>query len=112
MLTVPYLVDAWILEKLQTRANGNFLFARLIVERLEYGVFNIDGIKDLVTSILPNNVAEMYRRIFCKYQEDQHKYIRYGGMLYLGKISQEDMLTPSQFAFLPCCLRAQALRFA
>jgi hypothetical protein len=73
---LTYAVDDWILEKLQDRAKGNFLYASLMVERLQDGAFSVDDIMVLITSKVPNNFAEMYRRVFRQYQEDQHKYIR------------------------------------
>ncbi|KAK3389894.1 hypothetical protein B0H63DRAFT_464493 [Podospora didyma] len=69
------LLDDWILDKLQDRAKGNFLYAKLMVERLKDDVLNIDDIMTLVRSKVPNNFAEIYRRIFLQYGEDQRKYI-------------------------------------
>ena len=70
-------MDDWIQEKLQTRAKGNF-YAKLVAEWLQYDWLSIDDIKYLITSRVPNKIAEMYRRIFFQCQEEQHKYIRYG----------------------------------
>jgi hypothetical protein len=70
------IVDDWILENLQDKAKGNFMYAKLMVEHLEDGAFSVDDIMVLITSKVPNNFAEMYRRVFRRYQEDQYKYIR------------------------------------
>lgn len=72
------VVDDWIQEKLQTRARGNFLYAKLMSDWLQDDVLSVDDIRDLITSRVPNKIEEMYRRIFLQYQEEQqHKYMRY-----------------------------------
>ncbi|KAF4854576.1 hypothetical protein CGCSCA2_v009577 [Colletotrichum siamense] len=70
-------LDEWVLQKLQEKARSNFLYAKLMVEWLQEDVFTIDEVIDFIKSRVPNNIAEMYKRIFRQYQEDQHKYIRY-----------------------------------
>lgn len=76
LLTTLHIVDDWILEKLQMRAKGNFLYARLMVNWLKDDVFTVDDIMDLLVSRVPDKITEMYRRIFLQYQRDQHKYTR------------------------------------
>ncbi|EQB48610.1 hypothetical protein CGLO_12147 [Colletotrichum gloeosporioides Cg-14] len=68
-------LDEWILQKLQDKAKSNFLYARLMVEWLKDDVFTVDDVIAFVKSKVPNNIAEMYRRIFRHYQESQHKFI-------------------------------------
>ncbi|KAF5502847.1 hypothetical protein CGCA056_v014210 [Colletotrichum aenigma] len=68
-------LDEWVLQKLQAKAESNFLYARLMVEWLKEDVFTIDDVITFIKSRVPNNIAEMYKRIFRQYQKDQHRYI-------------------------------------
>ncbi|KAI8262677.1 hypothetical protein K4K58_000478 [Colletotrichum sp. SAR11_239] len=65
-------LDEWVLQKLQAKAESNFLYARLMVEWLKEDVFTIDDVITFIKSRVPNNIAEMYKRIFRQYQKDQH----------------------------------------
>ncbi|KAI8277771.1 hypothetical protein K4K59_009416 [Colletotrichum sp. SAR11_240] len=69
-------VGEWVLQELQAKAKGNFLYAKLMVEWLKDGVFTIDDVAAFIKSRVPNHFSEMYNRIFGQYQEEQHKYIR------------------------------------
>lgn len=71
------VVGQWALENLQEKSNGNFLYAKLMAEKLTAGVFSVYDIKRLITSMIPNDLAELYRRIYLQYPEDQREYIRY-----------------------------------
>jgi hypothetical protein len=70
-------VDDWVLEKLQTRAKGNFLYASLMVKHLRNSTYNVDDVINLITSMVPSDFASIYSRILNQYQKDQHKYVRY-----------------------------------
>lgn len=47
-----------------------------MAEWLKEDVFTIDDVITFIKSRVPNNIAEMYKRIFRQYQKDQHRYIR------------------------------------
>ncbi|KAK3315619.1 hypothetical protein B0H66DRAFT_347658 [Apodospora peruviana] len=65
----------WVLSKLQTRAKGNFLFARLMVSQLKDVAITVDDIIEFVKSSLPTDLTQIYGRIFDQYQLAQHKYL-------------------------------------
>ncbi|KAI8214733.1 hypothetical protein K4K53_011858 [Colletotrichum sp. SAR 10_77] len=93
-------LDEWILQKLQAKAESNFLYARLMVEWLKEDVFTIDDVITFIKSRVPNNIAEMYKRIFRQYQEDQHRYIR--SQLFLNSSKTDaDQETVSCFPWSP-----------
>ena len=52
-----------------------------MVEWLQKDGLSIDDTMVLITSRVPNKIAEMYKRIFLRYQEEQRKYIRYGEIM-------------------------------
>jgi hypothetical protein len=64
------------MDHLRQRAKGNFLYATLIVNRLQSAV-SIHDVIDLITSSVPDDLVNIYRRIFSQYQKAQHKYVRY-----------------------------------
>ncbi|KAF3801959.1 hypothetical protein GCG54_00015182 [Colletotrichum gloeosporioides] len=70
------IVTEWVLQEVQAKAKGNFLYARLIVDWLKDRVFTIDDVAVFIKSRVPDHFAEIYHRIFRQYyQEDQHKYV-------------------------------------
>ncbi|KAF0319210.1 hypothetical protein GQ607_013603 [Colletotrichum asianum] len=67
-------LDDWVLRQLKENSQGNFLYAKLMVEGLKK-MFNIDDVVTFIKSGVPNDFANIYRRIFCQYEEHEHKYI-------------------------------------
>lgn len=53
-----------VLEVLQSRAEGNFLWARLMAESLQSEATNLDEIRTLIDKGLPRTFFEYYSRIF------------------------------------------------
>ncbi|KAK4223080.1 hypothetical protein QBC38DRAFT_539242 [Podospora fimiseda] len=68
-------LDDWILNKLQLKSAGNFLYAKFMVDELQHDVLNVDDIVNMIKSKVPTDLAERYRRIFDRYQESQKKYV-------------------------------------
>ncbi|KAK0743542.1 hypothetical protein B0T18DRAFT_448213 [Schizothecium vesticola] len=68
-------IDEWVLQKLQDKARGNFLYAKLMIDWLKEDVFTVDDIVTLMTSKVPDKLAEIYKQIFLKYQRDQLRYV-------------------------------------
>ncbi|KAF4820561.1 Vegetative incompatibility protein HET-E-1 [Colletotrichum siamense] len=67
-------LDDWVLRQLKRNSQGNFLYAKLMVEGLKK-MFNIDDVVTFIKSGVPNDFENIYRRIFGQYQEHEHKYI-------------------------------------
>lgn len=67
------VVKDWILSKLQARAKGNFLCAKLMVDWLKDEAFS----RDDIVSQMPTGITDMYKRIFLQYKPGQLKYVRY-----------------------------------
>ncbi|KAF5010745.1 hypothetical protein FDECE_3100 [Fusarium decemcellulare] len=67
-------IDDWILESLQKKAKGNFLYAKLMVNGLKYDVFTREDIMDLLALRVPDEITEIYRPIFLRYRRNQHRY--------------------------------------
>ncbi|KAK2766557.1 zinc finger protein [Colletotrichum kahawae] len=70
------LISDWALQKIQATAKGNFLFARMTIDWLIDGVYTIHDVTAFIESRVPDQFAEMYKRIFRQYQEEQHQYVR------------------------------------
>lgn len=48
-----------------------------MVDQLNHGAFSFDDITVFVESDMPQDITEIYKRIFRGYQKKQYKYIRY-----------------------------------
>jgi hypothetical protein len=61
------------LSKLQSRAEGNFLWARLMVKSLSAEANDLDELNAMIESGLPSSSFEheMYRRLFSRIGADQ-----------------------------------------
>ncbi|KAF7532749.1 hypothetical protein G7054_g7708 [Neopestalotiopsis clavispora] len=66
-------VRKWINIQLQNRANGCFLFAKLMVDELSKGtVFTHKKIVDFIQTNLPNSLNQTYSRIFEKHYSQEY----------------------------------------
>lgn len=65
----------WVLDTLQRRAKGNFLYAKLAIDQLS-GTISPDDLISFLESEIPEPFIDMYERIFFRYQKAQHKYVR------------------------------------
>lgn len=70
-----YLVLPWVMDTLQARAKGNFLYAKLVIDQLNRTISPEDFISFLKSEI-PDAFADIYERIFFRYEKSQHKYVR------------------------------------
>lgn len=75
-LTSLVTVVPWVLGTLQTRAKGNFLYAKLAMDQLS-GTISPGDLISFLASEIPDAFTDMYERMFLRYQKAQHKYVRY-----------------------------------
>ncbi|KAI3395885.1 hypothetical protein diail_670 [Diaporthe ilicicola] len=59
-------VAPWVLHKLQTRAKGNFLYAKLAIDQLS-GIISPEDLTSFLSSEIPDYFTDMYERIFSRY---------------------------------------------
>lgn len=64
-----------MVDTLQTKAKGNFLYAKLVIDQLSDTVSPEDFMFFLKSEI-PEDFTDMYERIFHRYKKFQHKYVR------------------------------------
>lgn len=67
----------WILAELKERANGNFLWASLMIKTLEDEVACFDDMEQFIKDGLPKDLDEYYKRIFSRYEEKEGDLARY-----------------------------------
>jgi hypothetical protein len=60
-----------------------------MLDWLKDDVFAVDDVISLMTSKVPDKLAEIYKQIFLKYQRDQFKYVRYADLPVPWKIQRD-----------------------
>lgn len=60
---------------MQTRARGNFLYAKLVIDQLG-STISPEDFMSFLNSEIPDVFGDMYKRIFFRYERDKHKYVR------------------------------------
>ena len=65
----------WILIEVQHRANGNFLFARLMVKAIKEEVENVDDMREFIENGLPVDLDAYYERAFSRYEIQQRAIV-------------------------------------
>lgn len=66
---------SWVLDTLQTRAKGNFLYVKLVMDLLD-DTISPDDLISFLESEIPDAFTDKYERIFFRYQKAKHKYVR------------------------------------
>ena len=67
----------WILVELKERANGNFLWASLMIKTLKDEVACFDDMEQFIKDGLPKDLDEYYQRIFSRYEVKERDLARY-----------------------------------
>ncbi|KAI9713539.1 MAG: hypothetical protein M1820_000921 [Bogoriella megaspora] len=68
-------VRAYLFGELQRRAKDNFLFATLMIKRLQHEVGSFDEIIEFVQNGIPEDLEHEYKRIFERYSKFKLKYV-------------------------------------
>ena len=66
----------WILTELKNRADGNFLWASLMVKSIENEVSNFDEMEQFIKRGLPEDLYSYYRRLFTRYEARDRELAR------------------------------------
>lgn len=67
---------AWILSELKQRADGNFLWATLMLKTIENEVHSFDEMERFIKEGLPKDLDAYYRRIFARYEKRERELAR------------------------------------
>ena len=67
---------AWILSELKKRANGNFLWASLMLKTIENEVSSFDEMERFIKEGLPKDLDAYYRRIIARYEKRERELTR------------------------------------
>ena len=67
---------AWILSELKQRADGNFLWATLMLKTIENEVHSFDQMEKFIKEGLPKDLDAYYRRIFDRYEKRERELAR------------------------------------
>ncbi len=65
--------QTWILEELKTRADGNFLWASLMLKTIENEVSSFDELEQFIKEGLPRDLDGYYTRIFAQYETTRER---------------------------------------
>ena len=66
----------WILTELKNRADGNFLWASLMLKTIENEVSNFDEMEHFIKKGLPEDLYSYYRRLFTQYEARDRELAR------------------------------------
>ena len=66
----------WILSELKRRADGNFLWAGLMLKTIENEVSSFDEMESFITEGLPKDLDAYYRRIIARYERRERELAR------------------------------------
>lgn len=66
----------WILSKLRSQAEGNFLWATLMLNMIENDASSFDEMKRLVKDGLPKDLDHYYHQIFARYESTERELAR------------------------------------
>ena len=66
----------WILTKLRSRAEGNFLWATLMLNMIENDASSFDEMERLVKEGLPKDLDHYYHQIFARYESTERELAR------------------------------------
>lgn len=66
----------WMLAELKKRADGNFLWASLMLKSIENEVSSFDEMEQFIKKGLPRDLYSYYRRIFAQYQGRERELAR------------------------------------
>lgn len=67
---------AWILSELKARADGNFLWASLMLKTIENEVSSFDEMERFIKEGLPKDLDAYYRRIIARYEKRERELTR------------------------------------
>ena len=67
----------WILKELKSRAEGNFLWATLMLKVIENDASSFDEMERLVKEGLPKDLDHYYHQIFARYESSERELARY-----------------------------------
>jgi len=66
----------WILTELQGRAEGNFLWASLMLKTIENEVSSFDEMEQFIKEGLPKDLDQYYRQLFSRYETRERELAR------------------------------------
>lgn len=92
----------WILGELKNRANGNFLWASLMIKTLKDEVACFDDMEQFIQDGLPKDLDEYYKRIFSRYEVKERDLARHAPPPLVSPAIE--MLMYIQQNIRACCL--------
>lgn len=69
-------IRTWILSELKRRADGNFLWASLMLKTIENEVSSFDEMESFIKEGLPKDLDAYYRRIIARYEKRERELAR------------------------------------